>query len=97
MRENNETKAFKLENTLHVPNLCSDLMFVGNITDKGFEILFQKGNEIVFDSNVNQKMFANKISGFHYIQEQSEVAAEVMTESKKIQTRRLASVVGTSQ
>ena len=29
----------KLENTLHVPDICSDLMSVSKITDKGFEFL----------------------------------------------------------
>lgn len=81
LSENNDSKIVKLENTLFVPDLRSHLMSVGKIADSGCEVLFRKNEAIVFDSNGNAKMFADRINGLYYVKEQFETSA-IMTEPK---------------
>ena len=45
------SKKVRLSNVLYVPNLSSNLVSVGTITDQGYDILFKQNECLVFDKN----------------------------------------------
>jgi hypothetical protein len=51
-----EVKNVTLDNTLHVPDLRTNLLSVSKIADKGCEILFKKNHALVFGADGNVKL-----------------------------------------
>ena len=58
-----------LKNTLYVPNLRTALMSVSRITDKGFNVLFQKHEAVVTDKTGNVKILADRIGDLYFVRE----------------------------
>jgi len=46
-----EQKNIKLKNTLHVPNLRTNLISVSKITDNNYNVIFRKEQATVIDRN----------------------------------------------
>lgn len=63
------SKHVNLENTLHVPDLRTNLLSVSKITDRGFKIIFQKESARVIDPDGITKFAATRIDGLYYLQE----------------------------
>lgn len=72
-----DSNIIKLENTLYVPDLRIDLMSVGKITDRGFDVIFKKEKALVQNSDAEIKMVADRINGLYFVRENSEVASAV--------------------
>lgn len=75
---NGEEKHLALNNTLHVPDFRTNLMSVSKITDKGYDVLFQKDQAIAFSSGIIQipkekQLFqANREGGLWYVEGRTE-------------------------
>jgi len=74
-------KSVSLNNTLHVPDLRSNLLSVGKITERGFMVIFEKNGASLLDRHGNVKLVADKVDGLYFIRE-SEETARVASESE---------------
>lgn len=74
-------KTIKLQDTLFVPDLRMDLMSVGKITDRGFDVVFRKNNAVVLDKDKEVKMIADRVNGLYFVRETEEVTS-VLSEDK---------------
>ena len=90
---NSELSIVKLENTLHVPDLRSDLMSVSKITDKGFEVLFRQQNAVVRIPGGEVKMVAYRIGNLYYVCENADtpgaICEKYYTDSLELWHKRL--------
>lgn len=66
-----EAQDIALNNTLHFPALRTNLLSVGEITKNGFEVLFQRDNALVSDTDGNVKLIANRVSDLYYVCERA--------------------------
>lgn len=73
-------KSVSLKNALHVPDLRSNLLSVGKITERGFKVLFEEDSASLLDRNGNISLIADKIDGLYFIRE-CEESARVASES----------------
>lgn len=64
-----ETKNFRLENTLHVPDLRTNLLSVRKITDRGLSVSFNKDTATISDSEDSVILTADRIDGLYYVGE----------------------------
>lgn len=63
----------KLEDTLYVPDLRSNLLSVAKITDHGFEIKFNKKEAVIMNNKTGEKlMVAKRNKNLYYVQEEVE-------------------------
>lgn len=74
-------KSVSLNNALHVPNLRSNLLSVGKITEQGFTVVFKKDGASVLDRNGDVKLVAEKIDGLYFVRE-CEESASIANESE---------------
>ncbi|KAG5325816.1 POLX protein, partial [Pseudoatta argentina] len=67
---NGITKRVSVKDTLHVPELRTNLLSVGKITDRGYKVIFDKfAAEIVDKRNRQTVLFADRKDGLYYIRE----------------------------
>ena len=66
-----EVRSFRLKDALHVPDLRTNLLSVGKITDNGFSVTFNKNKTTVNDSEGKTKLTADRINGLYYVRETS--------------------------
>ncbi|CAH2019504.1 unnamed protein product, partial [Acanthoscelides obtectus] len=64
-----DTKNISLHKAFHVPDLRVNLLSVAKITDKGFEVLFKKENALIYDSNGDIKVVADRSGDLYYARE----------------------------
>lgn len=70
-------KTAKLEETLFVPDLRSNLLSVGKIADHGFEIIFRKNEAIVLNPETKESvMTAQRRKDLYFVTESVESAEE---------------------
>lgn len=74
-------KSISLNHTLHVPDLRTNLVSVGKITDRGFRVHFDKNSASILDSSGNVKMVADRVDGLYYVRERNEYARSVLPEA----------------
>lgn len=60
-------KIVDLKDTLYVPDLRTNLISVGKITDKGHTVIFDKESAKVFDPDRNVILAAKRINGLYYV------------------------------
>lgn len=61
-----ESKNLILNNTLHVPDLRSNLISVAKITDRDFKVVFNKSAAEVLDDHGSVKMVADRIGDLYF-------------------------------
>lgn len=87
---NGKCKYVKLDNALHVPDLRTNLVSVGKITDKGFEVIFRDRKAEVTDKTGNVILTADRLNGLYYIrQEDTESCRKTTISDKNIEKRSL--------
>lgn len=59
-------KNIVLNDTLHVPDLRTNLLSVGKITDREYEVHFRKTDALVLDSKGDVKLYAERIGDLYY-------------------------------
>ncbi|CAA9994673.1 unnamed protein product, partial [Nesidiocoris tenuis] len=64
-----ETQPLKLNDTLLVPDLCTNLMSVGKITDQGHTVTFTKTSATIQNQAGRTMMKANRVNGLYYVDE----------------------------
>lgn len=62
-----EAKDNTLNNTSHVPELCTKLLSIGKITKNAFDVLFQRYNSLVLDTVGNVILIANRVGDLYYV------------------------------
>jgi hypothetical protein len=62
-----EVKNVTLDNTLHVPDLRTNLLSVSKIADKGCEILFKKNHAIVFGADGDVKLIGDRVGDLYFV------------------------------
>ncbi|KRY16471.1 Retrovirus-related Pol polyprotein from transposon TNT 1-94 [Trichinella patagoniensis] len=73
----------KLDNTLYVPDLRSNLLSVAKITEEGFQVIFQENSAIITNQNLGTVMVAHKEDGLYYVESPTFIAA---TDESKVPT-----------
>lgn len=61
-------KTVRFRDTLYVPDLCTNLISVGKIADKGLSVTFDKEKAEVMDGGGNVVLAAERIDGLYYVQ-----------------------------
>lgn len=84
-RVNNKTKRVRLENTLHVPDLRTNLLSVAKIVDKGYQVVFNSNQASVKDVKGNIKLTAER-KGDLYILKGSGKQANTVSQKKHSDT-----------
>lgn len=74
-------RKINLWNTLHVPNLSSNLMSVAKITENGHIVTFYKEKAIIKNENGDKIMEAIKKNGLYYVQEIKENVNKILEEN----------------
>jgi transposase InsO family protein len=64
-----DTTNVSLSNTLHVPDLRTNLMSIGKITDRGLEVHFRKNDATILDSKGNIMLIANRVGDLYFVNE----------------------------
>lgn len=72
---NKNQKVLKLENTLLVPDLRSNLLSVSKITDSGHNVLFTREGAFVHNIEGETKWYAERLGNLYYIRENVEQSA----------------------
>lgn len=67
------SKNLFLNNTLHVPDLRSNLISVAKVTDKKFKVIFSKKYAEVVDDHGDVKMIAHRSGDLYFVREVSEL------------------------
>ncbi|KAJ3661597.1 hypothetical protein Zmor_005987 [Zophobas morio] len=62
-----ETANVSLSETLHVPDLRTNLMSVSKITDRGLEVNFRRDEAVVVDPDGNVLLCAERIGDLYYV------------------------------
>ena len=70
-------KSVELVDALFVPDLRTNLMSVGKITDKGHRVIFEKECASIVDKNGDVLLVADRIDGLYYIQAKRCIANSV--------------------
>lgn len=73
-------KDVSLRNILLVPDLRTNLISVGKITDQGFKVYFFRNTASVTDPGGSVKLVADKVNGLYYVRESGE-STYAITES----------------
>ncbi|KMQ88472.1 retrovirus-related gag-pol polyprotein [Lasius niger] len=63
------SKIVSLEDTLHVPDLRTNLLSVSKITDRGYKVIFDDKSAKVVDRNGATKLEASCVNGLYYVQD----------------------------
>jgi len=63
------TKQFRVENVLRVPELRTNLLSVGKITDRGYRVTFDNVKAIVTNKENQTILAAYRKDGLHYLRE----------------------------
>lgn len=76
-------KTVKLSDALFVPDLRTNLLSVGKITDKGYRVIFEKDSAEILDDKGNTLLVAKREDGLYYIKtkREDECAANAMSQS----------------
>jgi hypothetical protein len=79
-----------LNNVMYVPDLRSNLLSVGKITDKGSTVIFENNKVYILDKDGKEIMIGQKINHLYYVRDildkKEETAASTMNISRtKIQ------------
>lgn len=61
----------RLKDTLHVPDLRTNLISVSKITDNGHDVIFKKDIATITDRNGDVKMIAKRRGGLYYVHQNS--------------------------
>jgi hypothetical protein len=64
-----DATSVSLSNTLHVPDLRTNLMSIGKITDRGLEVHFRKNDATILDSKGNVMLIANRAGDLYFVNE----------------------------
>lgn len=70
-----------LNTTLYVSVLRPHLLSMEEICENGYEVSFKKSSAVIYDGNGIEKLYANRIDRFYYLQETSEIAINDVSES----------------
>ncbi|KMQ86259.1 retrovirus-related gag-pol polyprotein [Lasius niger] len=73
----------KLSDALHVPDLRTNLLSVGKITENDYNVIFRKDQAKVIDRNGNVKLVAKRRDGLYYVHEDYHHECNVISESPK--------------
>ena len=74
---NNDKRKIKLENTLYVPDLRTNLLSVAKLVDKGNKVIFDKNIAVVKNKEDGKiKMIANRIGNLYYLQKAKSETAQ---------------------
>jgi len=77
----------QFEETLYVPNLRSNLLSVGKITDRGHSVTFTKSSAVVRKQDGKVLMVAKRLNGLYYVEDN--VARANAAESEKKSNSKL--------
>lgn len=66
-----EKKELPVNDVMYVPDLRTNLLSVGKITDKGCEVIFNKNNAFIVDSEGEIKLAAERIGDLYYVRERN--------------------------
>lgn len=64
-----EVKKITLNDTLHVPELRTNLLSVSKMTDKGYQVLFQREKAKIIDPNGHVKLLADRVGNLFFVRE----------------------------
>ena len=67
-----EKKSVTLQNTLHVPDLRSNLLSVAKITDQNCEVIFKNNCAMVIGEDGRTKLLANRIGDLYLVREEKQ-------------------------
>ena len=60
-----------LKDALHVPDLRTNLLSVGKITDEGFKVIFNNESATIINEHGNDILKADRVNGLYYLQERN--------------------------
>ena len=85
---NGVTKQVSVKDTLHVPDLRTNLLSVGKITDRGYKVIFDKLTAKIVDKRNNKTvLIADRKNELYYIREsKSECCAAIKNEDRTLKT-----------
>lgn len=69
-----EDKSFLLLNTLYIPSLCTNLLSVAKIVDKGYSVVFDQTCAKIKDKNENIKLIAKRQGDLFFVDSEPNVA-----------------------
>ena len=73
----------RLNDTLHVPDLRTNLLSVGKITENNYDVIFRKNTAYVVDYDGKIKMEAKKINGLYFVRENQDHECRATSESSR--------------
>lgn len=76
------SRRLSLQKVMFVPELYTNLMSIAKITDKGFEVKFNKDNAFITDQDDNLICIADRHDDLYYIRKSDEVA-NLLTKPKE--------------
>lgn len=82
-----KNKNLTLNDTLHVPNLRSNLISVAKITDRKMKVIFSEKHAEVINSHGDVKMVADRIGDLYFAREASEHAQNMTTEGSSTESK----------
>jgi hypothetical protein len=71
-----------LSNMLHVPDLRTNPMSIGKITDRGLKVHFRKNDATILDSKRNIMLIANSVEDLYFVNENGQEMCATSSVSK---------------
>lgn len=77
---NGDERNITLNNVLHVPDLRENLLSVAKITDKDYQVIFERHHATVLDPEGNVRLLAYRTSNLYYISAHEQAACKRISE-----------------
>jgi len=80
LQGDNGDTTVRLKDILYVPNLRTDLLSIGKITDNGYHVTFIREKVVILDNEENIILTAERKDDLYFISESAEFAGSVNTQ-----------------
>lgn len=78
-KSSGKTARIQLNDALHVPDLRTNLLSVGKITESNYDVIFRKDAAVIVDQNGNVKMKAEKFEGLYFIHKDQQQTCKILS------------------
>ena len=75
-------KSVTLTNASHVPDLRTNLLSIGKITDRGYDVIFRQKSADIVNTNGQIEVSAERVGDLYFVREFEENACAVSTKQK---------------
>jgi hypothetical protein len=85
----NNLRSVNLNNVMYVPDLRSNLLSVGKITDKGSTVIFENNKVYILDKDGKEIMIGQKRNHLYYVREILDKKGETAAASMNISRTKI--------